>query len=97
MSPNSNLFPFVQFNETISSSFYFFFKGKLFSEVLPIMVFVEREKFLQSMNRMFQNNREGTVRMSVKPYDGQDRPMPKDGSKKKWTSEKLVLIRVTSI
>ncbi|CAG5098320.1 Oidioi.mRNA.OKI2018_I69.XSR.g15561.t1.cds [Oikopleura dioica] len=60
------------------------------------MVFVEREKFLHSMNRMFQNNREGTVRMSVKPYDGQDRPMPKDGSKKKWTSEKLVLIRLTS-
>merc|ERR1711976_288048 len=66
------------------------------TEVLPIMVFVEREKFLHSMNRMFQNNREGTVRMSVKPYDGQDRPMPKDGSKKKWTSEKLVLIRLTS-
>ena len=58
------------------------------------MVFLEKEKFLSSMSRMFQSNREGTVRMSVKPYDGQDRPTPKDGSKAKWNKEKLVLIRV---
>lgn len=61
------------------------------------MVFLEKEKFLSSMSRMFQSNREGTVRMSVKPYDGQDRPTPKDGSKAKWNKEKLVLIRVCEI
>ncbi|CBY08059.1 unnamed protein product [Oikopleura dioica] len=60
------------------------------------MVFLEREKFLSSMTRIFQSNREGTVRMSVKPYDGQDRPTPKDGSKAKWSKEKLVLIRLTT-
>ena len=82
-------------NETISSPLQINLdKYQIDSEVFSSMVFVEREKFLSSMSRMFQSNREGTVRMSVKPYDGQDRPTPKDGSKAKWNKEKLVLIRV---
>lgn len=60
------------------------------------MVYLEREKFLSAMGRLFQNTREGTVRMTVKPYDGQDRPEPADGSKGKWKTQKLVLIRASN-
>ena len=33
--------------------------------------------------------------MTVKPYDGQDRPEPRNGTPGKWRKQKLTLIRVS--
>ena len=54
------------------------------------------EDFLTAMGDLFKTCREsGSVSMTVKPYDGQDRPEPRDGTPGKWKKQKLVLIRVS--
>ena len=51
--------------------------------------------FLPAMTDLFKSTREsGSVVMTVKPYDGQDRPEPRDGKPGKWKKQKLTLIRV---
>ena len=55
------------------------------------------DDFLTAMGDLFKTCREsGSVSMTVKPYDGQDRPEPRDGTPGKWKKQKLVLIRVST-
>ena len=55
------------------------------------------DNFLTAMGDLFKTCREsGSVSMTVKPYDGQDRPEPRDGTPGKWKKQKLVLIRVST-
>ena len=52
--------------------------------------------FLPAMADLFKTCREsGSVSMTVKPYDGQDRPEPRDGTPGKWKKHKWVLVRVS--
>jgi hypothetical protein len=59
------------------------------------MVLLENADFLPAMTKLFKANREvGSVIFTTKPYDGQDRPEPRNAGPGKWKKEKLVLIRV---
>ena len=52
--------------------------------------------FLPAMTDLFKSTRDsGSVIMTVKPYDGQDKPEPRDGTPGKWKKQKLTLIRVS--
>lgn len=61
------------------------------------MVLLDTTDFLPAMTNLFKSCREGgSVVFTVKPYDGQDRPEPRNGAPGKWRKEKLVLIRATN-
>ena len=53
------------------------------------------DDFIPAMSDLFKTCRDsGSVTMTVKPYDGQDRPEPRNGTPGKWRKQKLTLIRV---
>ena len=54
------------------------------------------DDFIPAMSDLFKTCRDsGSVTMTVKPYDGQDRPEPRNGTPGKWRKQKLTLIRVS--
>jgi len=55
------------------------------------------DDFIPAMSDMFKTCRDsGSVTMTVKPYDGQDRPEPRNGTPGKWRKQKLTLIRMSN-
>ncbi|XP_065341591.1 signal recognition particle 14 kDa protein [Cloeon dipterum] len=61
------------------------------------MVLLEHEKFFAELTRLFYSAREkGTVRMTVKRYDGRTKPEPREGKEPLPTPvENMCLIRAT--